>query len=1069
MLSNRLRRMVTALVAGCLAVAAATTVATAARPVPFTHQIGWDRYSLTIDGKRTFVWSGEFHPFRLPSPSEWLDVLEKMKAEGYNAVSLYFDWAYHSPAPGVYDFTGVRNMDEVLDMAAKVGLYVIARPGPYINAEVTGGGYPGWLTTQAGKARTAAVDYLAAADQWLGQIDRILQRHQLTNGTGTVILYQLENELANTGSSEQAYMQHLATTVRADGISVPLFSNDKGRNGFWVPTSSTVPGTVTGPTDLYAFDGYPGGTCHTDGTPGGPATAPDWGLYGVGGAKGGASASPQTPGYAAEFGGGWFDYWGSVGTYSCMAVREGPGYEREFYDTNIANGLTLQNFYMTFGGTSWGWLPAPVVFTSYDYGAAINEARQLRPKASTMKEIGYFLQSVAPLSKMDKGSTVTPSATKVKVYHNVNPENGTALYVAMHNPSNATTNDSFTFPIDTPDGSYPVPLTINGQDAKLLIANYDMDGQHLVYSTSEIMTHLAQADGDLALLHGRPGETGQTVLRYPSQPTVTVLSGTATSAWDATTGDLRLDYTHSGLTELRITGGGRRPLTLLLADDATADTFWRQDTAAGPVLVRGPELIRTATMRGPVLALTGDTSTGNSLEAWTPARTTVVTWNGIPVSTKPTPAGSLATERDLPDPAPVTLPTLTDWKTTSESPESDPSFVDSTWAVTDKTSTNSTTKPPAGQPVLTADDYGFHTGDVWYRGHYTVTGTAADTISLTYGGGGAGLLQVWLDGAYLGQNVLPTGVSAPPTTGTATFTIPPNLRTAGAHEISVMVRDDSHNEDGGVNDAQKEGRGLISVATTPVDAGISWRIQGNQGGEQITDPVRGALNNGGLYGERSGWSLPNYPDANWASATVPASTAPAGTSWYRTTFTLNVPRSDDASLGLTIGDPSTPRSAANYRALIFVNGWNMGQYIANVGPQHTFVVPNGVLNPHGRNTVAIAVTSGGGAGNGLESVSLTNLGTVRGGVPVALDNSPGYRPPTIRFTGRTSGTLATLSVPPDAHGTELRATVDWGHGVTTTELIDPTLTVTGAQPGRRPVSITISDAVNGTTLARRTR
>ncbi|HEX4702421.1 MAG TPA: hypothetical protein VH352_09875, partial [Pseudonocardiaceae bacterium] len=93
-----------------------------------------------------------------------------------------------------------------------------------------------------------------------------------------------------------------------------------------------------------------------------------------------------------------------------------------------------------------------------------------------------------------------------------------------------------------------------------------------------------------------------------------------------------------------------------------------------------------------------------------------------------------------------------------------------------------------------------------------------------------------------------------------------------------------------------------------------------------------------------------------------------------------------------------------------------------------------------------------------------NLGTARGGVPVALDNSPGYQPPAIRLTGRTSGTLATVSVPPDARGTELRATVDWGHGVTTTELLDPTLTVTGAQPHRHPVSITISDAVNGTIL-----
>src|SRR5205807_10113218 len=142
----------------------------------------------------------------------------------------------------------------------------------------------------------------------------------------------------------------------------------------------------------------------------------DWGLYGVGGAKGGASASPQTPGYAAEFGGGWFDYWGSVGTYSCMAVREGPGYEREFYDTNIANGLTLQNFYMTFGGTSWGWLPAPVVYTSYDYGAAINEARQLRPKATAMKEIGLFAQSVPLIDKVDPGPAVTPTSLAAQVY-----------------------------------------------------------------------------------------------------------------------------------------------------------------------------------------------------------------------------------------------------------------------------------------------------------------------------------------------------------------------------------------------------------------------------------------------------------------------------------------------------------------------------------------------------------------------------------------------------------------------------------------------------------------------------
>jgi beta-galactosidase GanA len=954
-----------------------------------THQIGFDHYSLIIDGRRTFVWSGEFHPFRLPSPGEWLDVLEKMKAEGYNAVSMYFDWDYHSPAPGRYDFTGVRNMDLALDMAARVGLYVIARPGPYINAETSGGGFPGWLTTQAGRARTNAPDYLAAADQWLGAIDPILRRHQLTNGTGTVILYQIENELASTSAAERDYLDNLAAQARGDGITVPIFHNDKGRNGFWVPAGSTVPGTVPGPVDLYAFDGYPGGTCSTSGTPGRPSTAPDWGMYGPGGAKGGASASPDTPGFAAEFGGGWFDYWGSVGTYACTAQREGPGYERVFYETNIANGLSLQNVYMTFGGTSWGWLPAPVVYTSYDYGAAIDEARQLRPKAATMKELGYFLAGVRPVTHLDPGAAVTPSSPAVKVYHDVDHTTGTQFYIAMHNPSNATTDDAFTFAVDTPTGPITVPqqgtLRIDGQDAKTLLADYDVDGQHLVYSTSELMTHLRQGDRDVALLHGRPGEDGETVLSYRTAPTVRVLAGSATAAYDPASGQLRLDYVHSGLTEVRVTGGGRPALTLLLADDATADTFWRQDTPAGPVLERGPELVRTAAVHGPVLTLTGDTSQPADLEVWAPAGVRAVTWNGRYVPTSRTGAGSLLASHPLPGPMPVTLPDLSTvhWKYAGESPEADPSFDDASWQVADRTTTNSTTPPPAGEPVLTADDYGFHTGDVWYRGRFS---GATGTVSVRYGGGAAGLAQVWLDGTYLGQHVLPTGVSSPQTTGPATFTVPGGVATSGEHVLAVMVRDDGHNEDGGVNDAQKEGRGLISVTTDPTAGPITWKIQGATGG----DPVRGPLNNGGLYGERNGWYLPGFPDTAWQRATLPAAGARPGTSWYRTTFRLDVPAVDDASLGITIGDPATPHGTGDYRALLFVNGWNMGQYIANVGPQHTFVVPNGVLDPHGVNTIAIAVTSAGGAGNGLERVSLTNLGTVRGGVPVPLDDSPGW-------------------------------------------------------------------------------
>src|ERR671932_472359 len=187
-----------------VAVAAATPAAAAAAPA---HTVSYDHYSLKLDGQRLYVWSGEFHYWRLPSPDLWRDVLQKMRAAGYNATSIYFDWGYHSPKPGVYDFTGVRDVDKLLDIADEVGIYVIARPGPYINAETDGGGFPGWLTTQKGRARSSAPDYTEAYRDWLRRIDAIIARHQVTNGTGSVILYQVENEYGS--NTEAAYMQDM--------------------------------------------------------------------------------------------------------------------------------------------------------------------------------------------------------------------------------------------------------------------------------------------------------------------------------------------------------------------------------------------------------------------------------------------------------------------------------------------------------------------------------------------------------------------------------------------------------------------------------------------------------------------------------------------------------------------------------------------------------------------------------------------------------------------------------------------------------------------------------------------
>jgi hypothetical protein len=297
------------------------------------------------------------------------------------------------------------------------------------------------------------------------------------------------------------------------------------------------------------------------------------------------------------------------------------------------------------------------------------------------------------------------------------------------------------------------------------------------------------------------------------------------------------------------------------------------------------------------------------------------------------------------------------------------------------------------------DAYGFHQGDVWYRGRFSGAPDARQ-IRLFYGAGGSGMLQLWLDGRFVGQDELPGGLPRPITTGVARFDLPAAAQAPGAHEISVMVRNNGHNWDLDSDDAHKEARGLIS-ASIEAPGGrsfgvpIAWRIQGQRGGEDLPDPARGPANNGGQYGEHMGWHLPGFDDSGWSAARLPAATAQPGTSWYRTRFDLAVPRGEDATIGIAFGDTAVPRSAARYRVLIFVNGWNMGQFIAHVGPQRIFPVPEGILNHRGANTLALAVTSDGAPGDALEQVRLVTLRSVRGGVPVRMVEAP-VRPAELR-------------------------------------------------------------------------
>lgn len=243
----------------------AAVVAVFASNDGLTTSVTWDPYSLMINGERVFVFSGEFHYERLPVPELWRDVLQKYKANGLNTVSIYFFMSYHSPRRDVFDFeTPGRDLQNLLDIAKEVGLFVIARPGPYCNAETNGGGLALWGSDGSmGDLRTSDETYYQSWLPWITNIGKILAQNQWPHGN--VILDQIENELQETDHSPTntlvIYMEQIENATRNSGVVIPFSSNEKGeRSESWSTDYEDVGGAV----NVYGLDSYPGGLSCTN-------------------------------------------------------------------------------------------------------------------------------------------------------------------------------------------------------------------------------------------------------------------------------------------------------------------------------------------------------------------------------------------------------------------------------------------------------------------------------------------------------------------------------------------------------------------------------------------------------------------------------------------------------------------------------------------------------------------------------------------------------------------------------------------------------------------------------------
>ncbi|KAL0580896.1 hypothetical protein V5O48_001089 [Marasmius crinis-equi] len=935
------------------------------RQSPLQDVVTWDQYSFKINGTRLALWGGEMHPYRLPVPGLWLDILQKIKAAGFNTVSIYIFWGIMEAKRGEVSFEGFRDLQPFFDAAKEAGLYVITRPGPYINAETTGGGFPGWGTYTPGLWRTSNVTYVEAYQNYIRAVGEKVAENEITKG-GPVILFQSENEY--TGWQEPYtedfdYEKRLLEDIRASGVTVPITTNDAYPGGHYTSV------------DVYGYDSYPNGFDCANPYTWAPDAVPEW-LWDAR-----MAINPEDPNAMFENQGGAIDGWGGAGGDNC-AILTGPDFERVFYKNQFAMSTTVWNIYMFYGGTNWGGIAFPGSYTSYDYGAAIAENRFLREKYYEVKlqaNFGRVSPAFLTSRPMNIGAsqgafTGNQALKTTQVLDVVGKQTG--FYVVRQ--TDASTHDTQTYKLTVPTslGNLTIPaiggsLALNGRDSKIHVVDYTAGSTRVVYSSAEIFTW-ATIDGmDVIVLYGNAGELHETAIAYSGSNTTltaSVVDGKGPIQQKSlSASSLAIQYTTSGQTVVRV----GESVILYLLDRENAYQFWVPPSPGQfahsaaphePVIIKGGYLLRSVTTSNGQLAIVGDLNTTASLEILGPrALTKSVTFNGKELALKGTDHGSLVGQvfAALPDVSIPDLDTL-NWKSADSLPEISQEYSDSIWTVANHTETVNPTVPRT-PVVLYASDYGYHTGNILWRAHFNATGLETG-FTVNVSGGTAFGYSVWLDQTFIGSFAGDWAQA----NHEGSFDFPKQLESGSSHVLTILQDHMGLNENwAGAGEDFKTPRGIMSYAfmgsnDTSVDV---WKIAGNLGGEDYIDKSRGPLNEGGLFAERQGWHLPGFNDDAWKSGKPTEGISRAGVAFYRTTFNLGIPEGLDYALSFVTSNSTTN---PHFRTKLYVNGYQYGKY----GPQKSFPVPQGILNYRGQNTLAVSLWAMDESGAKLDSLEM---------------------------------------------------------------------------------------------------
>lgn len=348
------------------------------------HRIRYDHKCIQIEGKDVFVFSGAFHYFRVPQPL-WPNRFRKLKEAGFNCVETYIPWNWHERkmprSPQDDSCLDLKELDDFLKMAEEYGLYVIVRPGPYICAEWSGGGFPQWIM-QKKPAKTTFDTWLQSNDpefmrwneHWYRAVCRVVAPHQLTRkerGSTGVILFQVENEFNRIKwfpkEAKKDYLIQLSQIVRKYGIDIPVIT-------CWTNEARNVEkGVLNGVVDM--VNSYP-----------------RWEIEKNFGRliNQQIQTQPGKPLISGELQGGWMSEVGGKLSWNQDGLM--PVQTQNITLYALQRGFCGINYYMTVGGTNFDDWGARQMTTTYDYAAAIAENGSTNERYRRFCGLSQFLK-----------------------------------------------------------------------------------------------------------------------------------------------------------------------------------------------------------------------------------------------------------------------------------------------------------------------------------------------------------------------------------------------------------------------------------------------------------------------------------------------------------------------------------------------------------------------------------------------------------------------------------------------------------------------------------------------------